>query len=694
MTPPLLPMTPPVMLFLPSPPFLHLDLLSSESESPSEEARRLDSIIMQKDAILPLNSNQMGGHGRDAIPIEYSTAAEVYSPLRSLDEPCSSPPRKRKFEDLKVEAPLTPPMIIEPSEKKLKTVSFTDMPPDFIPELPSAYETEDNIPDSQNSLNVFFNDEIAPLVEQLNKELEQEQLKEVDTTRRVEVPVMDFTLPQPPWKEFCRKANGKYIEGQTELDAQRKLISKVKREDFRHVKTWPGVSKLERELHWTPFPPQLGAVAIDEQLSADGPAMNLLKAILEGLSVRRPIDISSLTWKPEGLRILDDLHESEDELEPAEFDQATADIESLVRKRKLEIDESEEVWRPQIPQTPARAMLRRRTIPQSPLSEESAASVQQIPAVSLPLKPENSDSGIMPGGLFSTSAALTSFMKLQGKLSKELESNKVNVDTSNGISTNVKASKCAGAAISVADEMDPKNTSITGSVVERLPHMPVPNALPKRSIIISSTLLPQRRLMRHLRDLYPDADLVDRDFTSPSSPSLEADIILSPATGVILTTLQKIKQRALPGQAARIGIKENIAYLSNRYERLVVFVSEGRSGVAKSDPSAGGDLVPAAQTAFQALDARDCEALTSLMSFTAALEAEVTVSYTSGGDEELARWIVNAASRFCLSTSGPPGEMPTLLHEETQVSRSVLKHLPPSFAQSFHLPPLNISDSL
>ena len=48
------------------------------------------------------------------------------------------------------------------------------------------------------------------------------------------------------------------------------------------------------------------------------------------------IDGETLIWKPDGLRILDDLAESEEELEVGKFPDAN-DLNSLIRRRILEL---------------------------------------------------------------------------------------------------------------------------------------------------------------------------------------------------------------------------------------------------------------------------------------------------------------------------------------------------------------------
>ena len=131
----------------------------------------------------------------------------------------------------------------------------------------------------------------------------------------------------------------------------------------------------------------------------------------------------------------------------------------------------------------------------------------------------------------------------------------------------------------------------------------------------------------------------------------------SPSTGLILTNIQRIKQSALPGQPERSLIKERITSLVDRYERLIVFVSEGLTAGSTREGSQS------------ALDSRDSEAFASLVGFSMTLEGEVSVIYLPGGEKTLVRWIVCAMERWGVASSGLNdfGKL-KLLQDETLVS--------------------------
>lgn len=222
-------------------------------------------------------------------------------------------------------------------------------------------------------------------------------------------------------------------------------------------------------------------------------------------------------------------------------------------------------------------------------------------------------------------------------------------------------------------EEQPEPTQAVESTVNppTQPKKPLPTpdiTLPtkRRPFVVSSTFLSQRRLFRRVEQLFPTAELIERDFGPEprshriSSTSIqrtdipsEADIILSPVMGLIWTTLQKIKQRPLPGQpsSSQNSVRERIQRIHLRYEHLIVLVSEAAAEV---------------DTESNELDGGDCTALTELMGFAAGVgeDAVVEIRYIPGGEEELARWIVACMIQYAV----PEEQSVKLLQEETNVS--------------------------
>ena len=179
----------------------------------------------------------------------------------------------------------------------------------------------------------------------------------------------------------------------------------------------------------------------------------------------------------------------------------------------------------------------------------------------------------------------------------------------------------------------------------------------RRVFIVSATFLKNRKLVRQIQEIFPSAELIEREWSlnhtdrsvlraseQGSSMALlgamadEADVVVSPSTGLIWTTLQKVKQQALPGQAPRSMIRERVRQVAPKYERLVVLISDYHQpdGDDQSHLSSG-------------LDPGDCEAIAHFTAFCSDLEDETQVIFIAGGGMELSRWIVILMIKYCVS---------------------------------------------
>jgi hypothetical protein len=135
-------------------------------------------------------------------------------------------------------------------------------------------------------------------------------------------------------------------------------------------------------------------------------------------------------------------------------------------------------------------------------------------------------------------------------------------------------------------------------------------------------------------------------------PCTEADFTISASTGVVTTTLQKLKQKPLPGQRSTSGIRDTIASAAIRYERLLVLVSEG-------------NIIPVEEGAVpRTLDQLDCEALVDITTWAHTLDSDVQISYVPGGEQELASWLAAAFTQY----GSTDGNM-RLLQDETMWER-------------------------
>ena len=650
-TPPLFPLSPPHEPCIPSSPFAHFELLSESTNSTAAEAQILERALFGKDRIVP----QGALIGPDPTLLEDCDIGQIYSPLQSVaNTPSPQTPKRVRPEDLKVEGPMTPPMNFETLMEQAKTVPFNDDLREYIPELPSTFMHKHTSSSSQAEFDRFFDEIIKPLAEDAERKIDHEQLRQDGNVQRVDVPTLGTTILEPPWMEVARKSNQRSDEGGTDLECQKRLLSMIKHECLRNEKPWPGISKLERQLTWSPFSALLAKPANEDGIRDD----DLLPQLLESLNVSGTIDSGSLTWKPEGLRILDDSDEEDDELDEGIFQRDQQSMQTLLRKRRIEMDDEVPIAKKMmLPSAPPSGEM----VPFGWPAKQNQSMLEAPDSANKASKPR--DSGLLFGGMFSATTALQNFMKLHGV---------ANISAREAVST--KQPAAAQRPLGVESS---KPSERSEQVVPPIPQtsesdsFPTEAAIPTTptSFIVNSQVLAQRHLFRRLEQLFPSANFIERDLSSCGThPSVagvadEADLILSPSTGLLWTTLQKIKQRPLPGQAHTVGhstIKARIQATAPHYERLFVLVSAGAGG-----PSPGlGSRMPHSSPDAP-LDERDSLAFADLSAFVATLTThgdDVSVSFIPGGEETLARWIVSLMAQFATPQQQKEG---SLMAEET-----------------------------
>lgn len=186
----------------------------------------------------------------------------------------------------------------------------------------------------------------------------------------------------------------------------------------------------------------------------------------------------------------------------------------------------------------------------------------------------------------------------------------------------------------------------------KIPSIPKPQyIIPKgcRYSVVSTCFLRNRKLACRIQRLYPGAEFIERDFAlhepsasgfqhfpNPNSQSInnsfdEADMTISPGTGIILTTLQKIRQCSLPGQAVRLIVRERIARVAPRYERLLILVS--KDNFIDDPTNESGNVAP------HEVDG-DYKAAVDFIGFCSSLKQDTQAMFIAGKEEQLAEWIV------------------------------------------------------
>lgn len=178
-----------------------------------------------------------------------------------------------------------------------------------------------------------------------------------------------------------------------------------------------------------------------------------------------------------------------------------------------------------------------------------------------------------------------------------------------------------------------------------MPSPNIPLASNRQSFILSLSVFKQRQLIRYIREHLPQACLVERAFNSDTAllkeqkamtqtdNVSEADVLVSSSTGLIWTTLQKIKQRSLPGQKAQSPIKEKLKILSAKYENLIILI--GKNDISSKESES-----------HYVLDESDCEAIADIHGFGAQLDCHLTVHFVPGEGTDLFRWITAVMGKY------------------------------------------------
>ncbi|KAI6901810.1 hypothetical protein KC318_g4425 [Hortaea werneckii] len=614
-TPPLLPLSPPLSPAVLPKPLQEMELTSEPEDLLAFEAAETEQRLMAADEICSQN------HINDVSEFNVLRSANtdmagLYSGLETPIVSSSSPARETRPQSLKTEVPLLPPETLEPPNKKARTTSILEEAHLLAPEPDSDIPIA-NAEATYQSSESFFSNVAMPAAEKAMRAVEDEELKELDTVARVVVPHLDDEKLIPPWEIYS-------ISGISRpLDKQIALMALIKKEHLKHDNHWSGVSKLERLVKWDVFPSRLGRVNLDEQFDDDKSA----ERYVAKLNYDDEIDIQGFVTKLQGLRLLDPRDDDEEKLVPLKLDEEKEsglrnDREKPTQDAKAVVPATTEVARNHAANAetapPERddlsSLLQRRKVEFEKFNHSTRGDDEAEPALSatqITVSHKTEQDGIpvtlsRPSELFKE-GGIEGFLRHQGGQSVKARYSKMVKDP--------VVQHAVPAAVMVA----PPNNA----------HSPDEK----------SVQMPNPMIVDGARSMQ-----VSRWLKLPQAEDSEADISISPRSGLLITTLQKLKQRPLPGQKDFFSIRHRITAVSRRYEKLFVLISEGR---------------PA-----ETLDERDAEAITGLLSFAAAhIATEVEIKYVPGELTVMCEWIAGIIS------SGNDAQDIKLLAEETTWER-------------------------
>ncbi|KAJ4421179.1 hypothetical protein N0V85_000271 [Neurospora sp. IMI 360204] len=609
-----------------------IPILSNPNSSLSAELEAVEGKIFSKDNDFwsAIASQQPKSPDRyDDIDISGMIRAGEFSVPKSSSSSPELVPR-----DFKVEVPLLP----DDSLGLAGNAPFRVLLPEDL-ENAKDLMTGDTIPDEEAILDGQLIDFFEATATTVMRSVEQEQLQPLDATARVTAPVMDFSIPVREWDEqlWTPQVMFEWIRKTTDVD-------------WKGLK-WKKDNIKEQKMVWVPL-----AHMAEKQLVSE--AIEVVPSVL-AFFLEEPWEgeiptSADLVNKEPRLLFLRRTGDDEDEL-----------LEE--RPREPSVPPSKELVLSSTSTKTARPCSRSSEACQAQEDMDVKTRLNISPSPLAILKPQDLTS-LLRGKKRQLELMQRQSSPATGPLIQVMEN--ANHDTPS--STNV----LKGFANEYTDfsslvenfvEMNmPKKAKLSHSRFFSRPALPqpevaaVPNTKPTQPEIqpvpvaipaLSPDIVPPKTPPRiivsaavstivtsHLEKLLPSIDLIVRDYERlrpenvvPGSkqPNCdEADFILSPATGIMVTTMVKLRQKPLPaapGQQQQPTFRNVVENVAKRHERLIVFISEGNKQSETMNP----------------LSRSDAKALAEFQCFAGGLQAQtdVMVFYVGGGTETLAKWV-------------------------------------------------------
>ncbi|KAB5532770.1 hypothetical protein GE09DRAFT_1227946 [Coniochaeta sp. 2T2.1] len=507
----------------------------------------------------------------------------------------------QKRANLEVEPPLLPGVI---DEQPPPSPDFGGIK-GFIPQ-DTPMKDDPGVKEADDALDESMKETAAKVM----MEIEQEKLEPLDGSVRVEVPVLDFSKSEPEWV----KLNG-------DSKAIFKAIPRESDVSFSASK-WTRKLIHESKMTWNFWKTQLPKPEEEEPID-DAALLDKFLRLDEEANL--PTSSDYVRKKP-GLRVLDDDPDDDEEIEAfvvtAEAPQAPqvpqtpqGDWLSLLKKRKPFVSGDS---------------AKQKTTSKRKLSGEHSSSVGALKVPTNLLAQEEEG---------AAATLLDNYLELHAPKKPKLDSPFFKKPD--------PAPATAPQPAKRAVDKPPAQPEVDIPAAQLFPCPEILDTDMPVRLITAVTL--SRTMITHLERFLPGIQMIDRDYNAhntsvwmpgsvrrsevvASALANEADLILSPSTGIILTTMIKVRQRYMPGgsRSQRPHLTTRVEAVAARYERLIVLVSEDN----RLDESAN-DLASA-----------DAAAFADFQGFAAALSCEVVVMYVGGGPETLAKWAAAMVARY------------------------------------------------
>ncbi|KAK3687716.1 hypothetical protein B0T22DRAFT_479008 [Podospora appendiculata] len=561
--------------------------------------------------------------------------------LRLIQSSASPMPVPR---DLKVEVPLLP----QDTDKEITKLPTRVILPEDLAKARELMSTEPNATDTP------FTDFLQEKATSVMRSVEQEKPQPLDATARVPVPIMDFSIPKPDWEY------GERIYSASEMF---RWIRRTTDTDWTGQK-WPRNKTVEHKMVWAPLAHMGEKTLVLEKIDVDPYLIPKFLKVPKGGDLMTAVDCVN---KKPGLTILraenDDSDDDDDENVEAISDTATTTSSPSERPLRSYLLQSSRkttaslTSQPQIPK-PVKARPppedletllkgRKRVLEEIVQQRQSARNGASGQPKSLS---EIGVSDIIDASTIDSTNILRAYTGEYTDYTS-LVDNFVELNPPKRPKlTHIPHFNSSGTAPATTLRPQPGNAIVTlmppppKPVPAFAPEISPPNTPPK--VIVSFTV--SGLLTLELEKLLPGIELIVRDYGKHRPPGLvaghhwpntdEADIVLSPATGILITTMVRLRQRAIPGKAAGQPLFRNVVEnVATRHERLVIFISEGNKHSETMGP----------------LSESDARALAGFQGFAAGLASNIQVMFVGGGIETLAKWVAATICDYTAAESLP-----------------------------------------
>lgn len=505
----------------------------------------------------------------------------------------------RCLDDLKVEMPLmldsAPREVKVSAEDIFKNSTFATL--DLDPEFEKVVLVE--IPDDG------LGEDFQKAAEDAARSVEQEQLQHVDAIARIPIPMMDFSVTEPGW-----------IQLHTNERSILKWIQAGK-EDLFKPPNWPIHKGDESKLIWKPLSAKISPVLNEDSMDNEE---HLVDRFTGPVHDEELLTSADFVRRASHFVVLQNEDEDEDEeIEPQlAKSKPRKDLMDIVRKRTHGGDKETAKKRP------------RRGNDEPPPGQHT-----QLSGPSLLPGHSHGTSGRLLANFLEIHAPKKTWSHSKYFVSQRSESAETapveKMDTSTDPSEDLSPKKFAASVI----------IDMSLKVAAACPEITVPST----PVMVFISIKIPRRLIRTLEGLVPNLQIFERDYNAhdtsfwrPGSvartvvvPSManDADITVSPSTGIIVTHMIRVRQKPISGTNKSM-VQTRIAEASLRYNRLIVLI--GGEGGTEDD--------------LRLMSSSDSAALTELQGFATGLDCIVQVHYLGGGDSTLAKWVAFCICRY------------------------------------------------